>query len=112
MCKDLGNNVFECNGNCANGTVWGTGIYTADSNLWNAAKHMGYLPGTFTKIPGPGLQGFIGTSQNGVTTTNYGPYATTFYLHKGIINAGSNSSIMDAQLKSLQNQTEALAKFE
>jgi hypothetical protein len=71
---------------------------------------MGYLPGTFTKITGPGLPGFVGTAQNGVTTLNYGNYGSTFYLHKGILNAGNNSAIVDAQFKCLQNQVDALSK--
>lgn len=111
MCKDLGNNVYECNGNCAAGSVWGTGIYTSDSNIWAAAKHMGYLPGTFTKIQGPGLPGFLGTSQNGVTTLNYGTYGGTFYLHKGIYNPGASTQAFDIQAKSLQNQVEALTRL-
>ncbi len=73
---------------------------------------MGYLPGVFTKIPGPALQGFIGTTQNGVTTSNYGSYNSTYYLHKGIFNAGNNTQIIDVQIKSLQNQVEALKKLE
>jgi hypothetical protein len=65
---------------------------------------MGYLPGVFTKIPGPGLFGYIGTTKNGVTTTNYGSYASSFYLHKGIMNIGNlNIQTVDPQLKPLQN---------
>jgi len=102
MCKDLGNNLYECNGNCAGGTVWGTGIYTSDSNIWLAAKHMGYLPGTFTKIPGPALNGFIDTTQNVVTTANYGVYGSTFYLHKGSLAIANNPQALNDQIKLLQ----------
>ena len=51
------------------------------------------MPGIFTKIPGPAIQGFIGNALNGVTTNNYGPYGATFYLHKGLINAGNISRV-------------------
>ena len=61
MCRDLGNNMYECNGNCgANGTVWGTGLYTSDSNVYVAAKHMGIVPGKFTKVMVKGCGAYIG----------------------------------------------------
>lgn len=70
MCKTTGNNVYECNGQagCINGSIWGTGIYTSDSNVYRAAQHMGYLPGVFYRINLPGLQGYKGTTLNGITT--------------------------------------------
>ena len=73
---------------------------------------MGYLPGTFTKIPGPGLPGFVGTTQNGVTTANYGNYGSTYYLHKGVFNPGPNTQSLDLQAKNLQTQVEALSRLE
>lgn len=73
---------------------------------------MGYLPGIFTKIPGPGLPGFVGTSLNGITTLNYGNYGSTYYLHKGLLNPGANTQAIDVQAKSLQTHVEALSKVE
>lgn len=81
-------------------------------NVQSAAKHMGYLPGTFTEIPGPALPGFIGTSRNGITTLNYGVYESTYYLHKGIFNPAANTQAIDVQAKNLQTQVEALGKME
>ena len=83
MCKDLGGNRYECSGTCgASGTVWGTGLYTADSNVFLAAKHMGILPCTFQKVMAPACTAYIGTSMNGVSTTNYGNYGSSYFLIK------------------------------
>ena len=63
---------------------------------------MGYLPGVFTKTPGPSLNGFVGTTQNGVTTTNYGVYGSTSYLHKRALIGGNNPQPTNDQVKLLQ----------
>lgn len=80
MCKDLGNNNYECAGNCANGSVWGTGLYTGDSNPYTAAKHMGIVPGKFRKVIAPGFSNYLSTSMNGITTANYGAYGSSYIL--------------------------------
>ena len=50
MCKDLGGNRYECNGTYPNsGSIWGTGLYTSDSNVFQAAKHMGMFLAHFKK---------------------------------------------------------------
>lgn len=70
MCKTYPNNVYECDGSaaCLSGSIWGTGIYTSDSNIYKAAQHMGYLPGKFYRINLPGLPGYKGTTSNNITT--------------------------------------------
>ena len=83
MCKDLGNNTYECSGTCgANGSVWGTGLYTADSNVYAAAKHMGITPGRFLKTMLPGFSAYLGVALNGVTTLSYHNYGSSFILSK------------------------------
>ena len=83
MCKDLGGNRYECNGTCPNsGSIWGTGLYTADSNVFQAAKHMGIVPCTFQKINAPACGAYIGTAMNGISTSNYGNYGSSFFLIK------------------------------
>jgi hypothetical protein len=67
------------------GSVWGTGIYTLDSTLASAAVHMGVLKvgetGKVTvTILGP-TRGFIGSTQNGVTTSNYDSYPGAYQIH-------------------------------
>ena len=82
MCKDLGNNRYECNGTCGNGTVWGTGLYTSDSNVYSAAKHMGIVPCTFQKVIAPGCSAYIGATMNGITTNNYANFGASYFLIK------------------------------
>jgi hypothetical protein len=62
----------------ATGSVWGTDVYTVDSSLAAAAVHAGVLkPGQAgvvklqIVVPPPG---FVGSTQNGVTTANWGPF--------------------------------------
>jgi hypothetical protein len=67
-----------------NGSIWGTDIYTADSNLASAAVHAGVLKVGQTKnvrvkiVASP--QAFQGSSRHGVTTTGYGPYPGAFQV--------------------------------
>jgi hypothetical protein len=60
------------------GSVWGSGPYTTDSSLAAAAIHAGVLkPGETAVIKirvkaDPG--GYVGSTKNGVTSSNYGPW--------------------------------------
>ncbi len=66
------------------GNVWGgaDGIYTDDSRLAKAAVHAGLLKpgeeGVVSVIMLPGRTSYTGSTQNGVTTTNYGGYSGSF----------------------------------
>lgn len=84
MCRCVGGNIYECNdlAACYNGTVWGTGIFTGDSNIYKAAKQMGLLPGRFLKIDLPGMNNYFGTSTNNVVTNGYGNYGSSYCLVK------------------------------
>jgi len=68
------------------GTVWGSGVYTSDSDLGTAAVHAGVLkPGktglvkVLMVIPPPA---FDGTTQNGVTTYAYQQFPGAFQIVK------------------------------
>ena len=103
MCKDFGNNTYECSGNCGGSTVWGSDVYTADSHVYSAAKHMGFLPGTFKKILVGGCSSYTGTTRNGVTTCNWGAYSGSYYLVKEVGGALDNqfNANLDARLNDL-----------
>lgn len=65
----------------AAGTVWGTDIYTDDSHVCTAARHAGVIGangGAVQITPRPGLQAYGGSSRNGVSTQNYGPWQRAF----------------------------------
>ena len=65
------------------GTVWGTGTYTADSNIGVAAVHAGAVKSGDTKIikiritRDPG--GYVGSNANGIQSHPYGQFPTGAY---------------------------------
>jgi hypothetical protein len=67
------------------GSVWGTEVYTLDSTLAAAAVHMGVLRAGQTgnvkvTIMGPSV-GFVGSTRNGVTSSNYTNYPGAYRIH-------------------------------
>ena len=60
------------------GSVWGTNPYTTDSTIGAAAVHAGVLKAGETGLVKirvkADLGGYTGSTQNGVTTGNWGPY--------------------------------------
>jgi hypothetical protein len=66
----------------ANGTVWGTGTYTGDSALGAAAVHAGAVKlgesGVARVTVVEPLQHYKGSTKNGITTHEYGPYGTAY----------------------------------
>jgi hypothetical protein len=76
--------VFHVTG-AANGSLWGTEVYTLDSTLAAAAVHMGVLRVGQTgnvkvTIQGPGIN-FIGSTRNGITSSNYANYPGAYRIH-------------------------------
>jgi hypothetical protein len=77
--------VFRVTGAVGAGTIWGTGTYTLDSPLATAAVHAGVLkPGQTgnvkVTIVGP-MAGFVGSTQNGVTSSPYANYPGAYQIH-------------------------------
>jgi hypothetical protein len=66
------------------GSVWGSGIYTADSHLGTAAVHAGLLQperlGIVRVRVLPGQGSYTGSTRNGVTTAGYGGYDLSYQL--------------------------------
>ena len=76
--------VFTVTG-AGQGSLWGTETYTLDSTLGAAAVHFGILKVGQTgpvkvTILGP-LNNFVGTAQNGLTSSNYGNYPGAYKIH-------------------------------
>lgn len=67
-----------------NGSVWGTDVYTADSNLASAAVHAGVLKPGQTKVIRVKIVGsppaFQSSSRNGVTSSAYGFYPSAYQV--------------------------------
>ncbi|MFY1832273.1 M57 family metalloprotease [Myxococcus fulvus] len=65
----------------SSGTVWGTDLYTDDSNACAAAVHAGAIPssgGTVTVVIQPGQSSYTASTRNGITTLSYGAWSGSF----------------------------------
>jgi hypothetical protein len=66
------------------GTVWGTDVYTRDSNIGAAAVHMGLVKPGETRVLRievvPERESYPGSTRNGVTTTDYGTFPECWRL--------------------------------
>lgn len=73
---------YECS--CTgreSGSVWGSGPYTADSNVCVAARHAGVIGAQGGVVRAFGLAGqasYTGSVANGVSTSNWGSYGASF----------------------------------
>ncbi len=65
-------------------TVWGTTFYTDDSSICTAAVHRGAITlesgGPVTYEIAPAQDSYEGSTQNGITTVDYGPWGGTFVI--------------------------------
>lgn len=94
--KDQGTYTCTCAAGTGGGTVWGSGPYTADSDLCQAARHAGAIDRNGGKIlvaRSEGLSGYTGSSQNGVTTQSWGAYDTSVEILRGKANARGDVAI-------------------
>lgn len=81
-----------CAAGATAGPVWGSGPYTADSDICTAARHAGVLGqegGTVVAQAVEAPPSFRGTASNGVTSLDYGPYPRAFVLEGAILGAGT-----------------------
>ncbi|RYZ40135.1 MAG: protease B [Myxococcaceae bacterium] len=65
------------------GAVWGTDLYTDDSNVCTAAVHAGVITssgGTVRVTLQPGQSAYTGTTRNGITTSSYGAWGGSYTL--------------------------------
>ena len=77
---------FACDGKCGmNGSVWGSGPYTSDSCICQAARHAGVIGesgGVFKVSKAPGQDSYSSTTANGITSSGYGSYGTSVTISK------------------------------
>ncbi len=74
----------ECSADAPRGSVWGSGPYTADSNICTAAIHAGAIDmsgGPVSVIALGGLESYAGTDQNGVSTSDWGSYGSSIVIN-------------------------------
>lgn len=71
----------KCAAGSFDGAVWGSDPYTLDSDLCAAARHVGYITdegGIVRALRLGGLDSYLGTMDNGVTTRDWGSYDSSF----------------------------------
>lgn len=89
LSPDTQEGVFECPSGCGTSSTWGTELYTSDSSLCTAAIHMGVISkdgGVFRASYEDGQTAYVGSTQNGVTTSNYGAWSASFSV-RGLTDA-------------------------
>jgi hypothetical protein len=73
----------DCDAGSIVGAVWGDNPYTADSNPCHAAVHAGAIPTSGGRIhpqPSAGCNRYPSSTNNGVTTSQWATYASSFYF--------------------------------
>jgi len=73
----------SCPANCNQRSIYGTGIYTADTSICQAGVHAGAIPlegGTLTVVLQPGRLAYRGSEQNGLQSRDYGKYSSSFAI--------------------------------
>jgi hypothetical protein len=77
--------TITCPADCAIGSVWGNGWYTADSHVCSAAIHAGAIKkskgGDFTVKIEKGLKAYRGTEANKVKSSGWGAYEESFSVN-------------------------------
>jgi LCCL domain-containing protein len=64
--------------------VWGSGPYTADSNICTAARHAGAIGpngGMIQVVMAPGQSSYPGSAANGVNTSTWAEYSSSYYVY-------------------------------
>jgi hypothetical protein len=84
LCDPVGGSYYFRVRGAAEGPVWGTGTYTADSSLAAAAVHAGLVKAGETAIVkvtavAP-LTQYAGSLQHGVTSHDFGRYGAAYRL--------------------------------
>jgi hypothetical protein len=75
-----------CDASNMRGSLYGDGMYTADSSICRAAVHAGLIKkdkgGMVEVAGGPGCTRYQGTKKNGMTSHKWGRYSLSFYFPK------------------------------
>jgi hypothetical protein len=91
----------------AGAMVWGTDIYSDDSNICAAAVHAGIIGlggGAIRVVPRDGIPAFSGSTRNGVSTLDYGPWERAFTLERGVSKASYDPNQCPADFAPLRGR--------
>lgn len=77
---------YVCPAHVVSASVWGTGIFTDDSSICNAAIHVGVIQretgGVVAISIHYGMDSYTASTKNGVTTQSWGAWPGSFIVHK------------------------------
>jgi hypothetical protein len=86
LCDTPGTTYYFRVTGAADGSVWGTDVYTGDSALATAAVHAGALKAGETAVVRvtvmPPLGQYHGSVRNGVTSHDYGRFGTAYRVDR------------------------------
>lgn len=91
----------------AGATVWGTDVYSDDSNICAAAVHAGIIGlggGAVRVLPRAGLDTYRGTRRNGVTSLDYGHWERAFELARGLAKVAVDPNQCPADFQALRGR--------
>jgi hypothetical protein len=95
MCGDFpvgeASYACACPGGFSQGSVWGSGPYTGDSDVCTAALHAGVIGpdgGKVLATAAEGQQSYTGSMVNGVTTRDWGSYPNSFVFAAAVAATG------------------------
>jgi hypothetical protein len=73
-----------CPAACAAGSIWGTNVYTDDSNICTAAAHAGAITleegGTVVVTFAEGKESYSATVENGIESSSWGAWSRSFII--------------------------------
>lgn len=76
--------TLTCPAGGLTGALWGSGLYTSDSSVCSAAVHGGYITaaggGQVSFAMRPGMPTYPGSTANGVTSSDYGAWGSSFQI--------------------------------
>lgn len=78
--SDADEYVCSCDAKAAEGSIWGTGLYTSDSDMCTAARHAGVIGlggGVVRAVAQPGQGRYPSSTQNGITSSEWGSYSSS-----------------------------------
>ena len=79
-----GSTICSCASGSANSPIWGSGPYTADSNICTAARHAGAIGpngGMVQVVMAPGQSNYPAIAANGVNPGTWGAYNSSFNVY-------------------------------
>jgi hypothetical protein len=86
LCDAPGTTFYFRVTGATDGSIWGTDVYTGDSNLAAAAVHAGAVKAGETAVIRvtvmPPLAQYQGSVRNGVTSNDYGRYGTAYRVDR------------------------------